>query len=346
MSTPPKLPTLSREPCPGRRLRPWLAPAATFRCRNALATLVLTLTLALPPRTAAAQAGPPGSDDPVALVVRVQGEVGVERNGASAPATAGQRLLAGDRLVPEPSARALLVVRSGAQQVVDEPTTLAAPSAAEPADLFARAVATLAQAATLDATLGGRQGMIRPIPGRTALLDPANGLTVLPRRPSFRWTATPDARYELMLRRVGGGRPQIFDVGADTTWTLPPGTPELVPGAMYAWTVFVGGRDGGRPLPQQEFRVVSVEESHALDALMATIRSFGLDPSGDGRVLAAIVFRQLELFYAARDALEALQQDEAAVSPDLHRLHGEVLAELGDAEGARRAFDRAAGSPR
>lgn len=335
--------TLPQQPRP--RLRP--ASVAIFRRRATLAVLAgLALTLGLPPRPVTAQGGPPASAEPVALVVRVQGEVRVERGGVSVPAAAGQRLLAGDRVVPAPSARALLVVRSGAQQVVDGPTTLAAPSAAQPADLFARAVATLAQAATLDATLGGRQGMIRPIPGRATLLAPANGLTVLPRRPSFRWTATPDARYELMLRRVEGGRPQIFDVGTDTTWTLPPGTPELVPGATYAWTVFVGGRDGGRPLPQQEFRVVSMGERDALEARIDAIRSLGFDPSGDGRVLAAIVFRQLGFFYAADEVLAALQQDHVAMSADLHRLHGEVLAELGDAEGARRAFDRAAGGPR
>lgn len=342
MSNTPTRPKLPPEPRPRRHRRP--GGGRSLR-RHALLAGV-ALTLALPPRSAGAQAAPQASGDPVALVVRVQGEVSVERNGASAPAAAGQRLLAGDRVVPEPSARALLVIRSGAQQVVEGPTTLAAPSTAEPADLFARAVATLAQAATLDATLGGRQGMIRPIPGRTSLLAPANGLTVLPRRPSFRWTATPEARYELMLRRVEGGRPEIFDVGSDTTWTLPPGTSGLDPGATYAWTVFVGGRDGGRPLPQQEFRVVSAEEFSALETLMDAIRSLGLDPSGDGRVLAAIAFRQLELFYAAQDALEAVQQEGGAMSPDLHRLHGEVLAELGDAEGARRAFNRAAGSPR
>lgn len=342
MSTTPTHPMLPPEPRPHRHRRTGSGPS--LRRRAALA--VLALALALPPRPAGAQPSPPASLDPVALVVRVQGEVRVERNGASAPAAAGQRLLAGDHLVPQPTARALLVVRSGAQQVVDEPTTLTAPSTAEPAGLFARAVATLAQAATLDATLGGRQGMIRPIPGRTSLLAPANALAVLSRRLSFRWTATPDARYELMLRRVEGGRPEIFDVGTDTTWTLPPGTPELVPGATYAWTVFVGGRNGGRPLPQQEFRVASVEESRAMEALMDTIRSLGLDPSGEGRVLAAIVLRELELFYAARDALEAVQRDDVAMSPDLHRLHGEILAELGDAEGARQAFDRAAGGAR
>ena len=340
MPTKPGTRTLPSE----RRPRPAVRPVA--RGRRAVPAAVVALALALPPQAAAAQPGPEAPDDPVALVVRVQGEVRVERGGTSAPAAAGQRLLAGDRLVPEPSARALLVVRSGAQQVVDEPTTLTAPSTAEPADLFARAVATLAQAAALDATLGGRQGMIRPIPGRTSLLAPAAGLTVLPRRPSFRWTATPGARYELMLRRVEGGRPEIFDAGSDTTWTLPAGMPELASGATYAWTVFVGGRDGGRPLPQQEFRVASGDESGAVEARMDAIRSLGLDPSGDGRVLAAIAFRQLELFYAARDVLDALLVDGAPMSPDLHRLHGEVLAELGDAEGARRAFDRAAGSAR
>ncbi|HET9947582.1 MAG TPA: hypothetical protein VFQ22_01530, partial [Longimicrobiales bacterium] len=89
--------------------------------------------------------------DPVALVVRVQGAVQVARGSApAAPARAGDRLYAGDAVMPESGARAILITRAGSQRVVTERVTMAEPTAAAPADLFARAVATLAQAAATD----------------------------------------------------------------------------------------------------------------------------------------------------------------------------------------------------
>ncbi|MEX2465483.1 MAG: hypothetical protein WD995_01150 [Gemmatimonadota bacterium] len=286
------------------------------------------------------------TQDPAALVVRVQGVVQVERGAASAPAAAGLRLLAGDRVVPTGGGRAILVTRSGAQQVVSEPVTLSAPEAGAPTNMFARAVSTLAQAATLDATLGGRQGMIRPIPGRSSLVAPRNGLGVSSARPTFRWTATPGERYELMIRRIEGGRPVIFHAGTDTVWTLPDDVTGLEPGATYAWTVFVGGREGGRPLSQQEFRVIDDTERAAVEARLGAIRSMGLDPSDDGLTLAALTYRQLELYYEASDALSRLRSSGVPLGPDLHRLEGEVWAALGDEDAARAAFDRAAGAAR
>jgi hypothetical protein len=309
--------------------------------RAVLAVAALAAMSAGVPAGLAAQ-----EESAAALVVRVQGAVHVERGAVTAPAAAGLRLLAGDRLVPDAGARAILVTRSGAQQVVSEPVTLSPPPAGAPADMFARAMSTLAQAATLDATLGGRQGMIRPIPGRSSIVAPRNDLTISSPRPTFRWTATPGQRYEVMLRRVEGGRPEIFEVGADTTWTLPADTPDLEAGAAYAWTVFVGGRNGGRPLPQQGFRVIDGSERAELEARLGEIRALDLDPAGDGLALSAIAYRQLELYYEASEALGALRASGAAMSPDLHRLEGEVWAELGSEDEARAAFDRAAGAAR
>lgn len=282
------------------------------------------------------------AQDPVALVVRVDGNVSVTR-GAAAPATAavGAPLFVDDVVAPAAGARAILITRSGAQQVVTERTTIAEPreAGANP-DLFARAVATLAQAAATDATLGGRQGMIRPIPGSSALIAPRNALAVSTGRPTFVWTATPGRTYELMLRDVDGGRPRIFDVGTDTTWTLPEDVEELDPGATYAWTVFVGGRRGGRPLPQQEFRVIDLVESVEMQDYLDEIAVFGLDPRGDGLFLTVVALRDLGLFYDARDALEQVES-QAPLGADLYMLKGEILAEIGHEEAARAAFDRA-----
>lgn len=281
------------------------------------------------------------AQDPVALVIRVQGEVTVTHGDAApTPAAVGERMFAGDGVQPTAGSRAILITSGGQQQVVTEATTLQAPREMGNQDMFARAVSTLAQAAAVDASAGGRQGMIRPIPGATTLVAPRNKLLVASPRPSFSWTATPGQSYDLMLREVGAsGRPQIFEVGTDTTFTLPEEA-ELTRGASYVWTVFVGGRRGGRPIPEQEFRVMSLVESVEMEDYLEDISVFGLDPMTDGLFLTVVAYRDLGLFYDARDALEGVER-QSSLSADLYLLKGEILTELGHEQEARAAFDRA-----
>jgi hypothetical protein len=280
--------------------------------------------------------------DPAALVIRVQGPVAVMHGSASpTPASVGERLFVGDDVLPEAGSRAVLITSAGRQLVVTERTTIAEPRTGEDSDIFARAMATLASAATTDATTGGRQGMIRPIPGQTSLVAPRNALTIATSRPTFRWTPTPGQSYDLMLRKVdGGGRPAIFEIGTDTIWTLPDGEADLESGAMYQWTVFVGGRRGGRALPAQDFRVIGLEESVELADYLDEIAVFGLDPRTDGLLLTVVAYSDMGLFYEARQALEAVEE-EGTLTWELYRLKGEVLAELGRDSEARAAFDRA-----
>jgi len=142
-----------------------------------------------------------------------------------------------------------------------------------------------------------------------------------------------------MLRRLDGGSPQIFEIGADTVWTPPEGV-ELDAGATYAWTVFVGGRRGGRPVAQQEFQVMSPAESVDLQDYLDEISVFGLDPMTDGLFLTVVAYRDLGLFYDARSALESVES-QAGLSANLYLLKGEILTQLGHEEAARAAFDRA-----
>lgn len=291
-----------------------------------------TLALAAP---LAAQGGP------VALVVRVQGEVRIERaGGPAAGAAAGDELRAGDVVAPAPGSRAILITRGGTQQVVTERTVVEEPRGGASSDLFARAVSTLARAAAVDATTGGRQGMVRPVPGQTALIAPRNALAVATRRPTFVWTATPGQRYDIMLRRSDGGRPVVYEAGTDTTWTLPADAPDLEAGARYQWTVFVGGRERGRAVTGTEFRVIGLEEAVELEDYLDEIAVFGLDPRGDGLLLTLVAYRDMGLFYEARRALEAVEAS-GPLSWQLYKLKGEILAELGHEDEARAAFDRA-----
>jgi hypothetical protein len=324
------------------RLNGLVGTAAPF-LRTAAATLLVT-TLAMP-----GASGPVAAQDPAALVVRVQGDVSVARGSAApTPAFVGERVYVGDAVIPRAGARAVLVTSAGSQLVVTERTTIAQPADVGSTDMFDRALATLAQAAGTDASAGGRQGMIRPIPGETALVAPRNALAVASARPTFSWTATPGQTYDLMLRNVAGGRPTVYEVGADTLWTLPDTAADLEQGATYQWTIFVGGRRSGRALPPQDFRVISLEESVELEDYIDEIAVFGLDPRGDGLFLTVVAYRDMGLFYEARRALDEVEAD-GPLGSELYRLKGEILAELGHEEEARAAFDRAdtlAGGPR
>lgn len=279
-------------------------------------------------------------DNTAALVVRLQGDVQINRGGAAAAVAAvGTRLNSGDQVVPASGARAILITRTGAQQVVTESTTIAEPPAGGNPDLFARAVATLAQAASGDARMaGGRQGMIRPIPGEPVLIAPRNYLAITSTHPTFTWFKVDGAPgYTLQVRREeGGGRPMRFR-STDTTFTIPDDAQGLEPGVVYAWTV---APQRGRPTMEQRFRVIGADEQAELANSLQSVSDFGLDPATDGAFLTAVVYRDMKLFY---DAEKALSQVEAAgdMSAEVYLLKGEILNELGRSDEARAAFDKA-----
>jgi hypothetical protein len=277
-------------------------------------------------------------EDPAALVVRVQGDVQIRHRGATTPAAQGSRLAVGDQVIPASGARAILITRTGANQVVTEATTIEEPRAGGNPDLFARAMSTLAQAASADArSAGGRQGMIRPIPGEPVLVAPRNQLTISGTRPTFSWMAVDRATgYTIQVRNSAGGPPMRFQV-TGTEWTLPSTEPELQPGAVYAWTV---APTGGRPTREERFKVIGSEDQELLTTTLGEIRAMGLDPMGDGLFLTAVILRDLELYYDAAEALEGVEK-AGDMSADLYLLKGEILNVLGHEEEARKAFDKA-----
>lgn len=281
-------------------------------------------------------------DDPVALVIRLQGDVAVRHGGGEpGPAAVGERLADGDEVIPAAGARAYLITRTGATQQVTQATTVSAPAAAEASDMFERAMRTLAQAATADArTTGGRQGMIRPMPGEPTLVAPRNDLTITTGHPTFAWMPLEGAEgYTIQIRRASppGERPMRFQVGNVTEWTLPDSVEALAPGAEYAWTV---APSRGRPTREQRFRVIDETRRLELESYLDQVRDMGLDPEGDGLFLTAMIFRDMDLFYDADAALRALEV-QGDMSADLYLLKGEILNYLGRGEEATAAFNKA-----
>lgn len=287
-------------------------------------------------------ASPTAAQEDAALIMRVSGDVQVRHAGAAAtPASVGLRLAAGDEVRPAAGSRAILLTRTGATMNVTEATTLQAPSGGGNPDLFDRAVQTLARAASSDArTAGGRQGMIRPIPGEPVLVAPRNGLMVATTRPTFRWMPVDGATdYTIQIRRTDGGQPVRYSAGNVTEWTVPAGAPALLPGATYAWTV---APSQGRPTREQQFRVIGPDEYAELASSLSGLAALGLDPMGDGLFLSAIVYRDLGLIYDANAALAGLESaSEGEFTADLYLLKGEILNQLGMAEEATAAFDKA-----
>ena len=128
-----------------------------------------------------------------------------------------------------------------------------------------------------------------------------------------------------------------FQVGSDTEWTLPDSVAELTEGAEYAWTV---APSAGRPTREQRFHIIDPIGRIELDGYVEQVSDMGLDPQGDGLFLTAMIFRDMNLYYDAADALDALES-AGDMSAELYLLKGEILNSLGRGEEATAAFNKA-----
>lgn len=283
-------------------------------------------------------------DSPTAIVARVTGTVEVHRQGGGVEtAGVGTRLFVGDSLAPAEGAAATLLRQTGETQMVPAGgIVIAAPEAGDEEEaLFSKTARVLAQASSSDArSQPNRQGMIRPIPGEPVQVAPRNGLTVIDPRPTFTWYRVPDATaYRIQIRRADGGAVRRYEVGEDTTWTLPDDAPPLVPGAEYRWTV--GPAGAGRVATEQAFTIVDAGAYSEVAESLASLGGMGLDPAGDGLFLAALAYRDAGLYYEAESALEALAATDAELGADYFLLLGEIYDAMGRLDAASEAFDRA-----
>lgn len=287
--------------------------------------------------------------DPVALLVKLQGGVTVERAGESVAQSGavGMQLHVGDRVVVAEGAEAVVLYRSGKLVKAAAPVTIEQPAETESSSLFSNTVKTLGQVATTDArTQPNRQGMIRPIAGAPVPLAPRNGIRVMDVRPTFAWMGVDSARgYMIQIQRQGpdGPRPVRFNAGLDTVWAWPRTEAPLLPGATYVWTV--GGEGIGRVAEPQRFTVASSSDMAAVEQTLTALTEAGIDPAGDGLFLAALAYRDAGLFYEAMGALDRIEAQGNASGRAFHMLRGEVYDAIGDAAGAEASFRRADDAP-
>lgn len=287
--------------------------------------------------------------DPVALLVKFQGDVAVERPGAGErlAGAVGLHLQAGDELFVAEGGQAVVLYRTGRLVRAAAPITIESVEETGASSLFTNTVRTLGQVATTDArTQPNRQGMIRPIAGAPAPIAPRNRIKVLSVRPTFTWfSASPGSGYVLQLQRQGSNapRPVRYQVGMDTTWTLPDTEAPLLPGASYTWTV--GGDGAGRVAQTQHFAVASADDIAALQAALDELVEAGIEPADEGLFLAALAYRDGGFHYEAARAIRRIEEQGNGSGRAFFMLKGEVLDALGDVEAAEEAFRAAAAVP-
>jgi hypothetical protein len=283
--------------------------------------------------------------DPVALLVKFDGDVEVERPGADAPLAGevGLQLQAGDRVVVGQDSRAVVLYRNGTLVRAAAPVVIEEVEEEGSSSLFANTVRTLGQVATTDArTQPNRQGMIRPIAGAPVPVAPRNEIKVLDPRPTFSWLPVPEVeRYHLQIQRLGppAAEPVGYAVGSDTVWTLPASEPPLVPGARYSWTI--GGENEGRVAEPKHFVMASSEDIAEIEAALQALVDAGIDPASEGLFLAALAYRDAGLMYEAERAIRQLEDQAAGRGRAFYMLKGEILDAIGDMAGAARAFQKA-----
>lgn len=296
--------------------------------------------------------------DPVALLVKLQGDVAVERAGATDPVTGvvGMQLNVGDRVVVANGGEAVVLYRTGKMVKASAPVLIEQPAEAESSTLFSNTVRTLGQVATTDArTQPNRQGMIRPIAGAPVPISPRNGkleeglrvrVKVMDVRPTFTWYSVPNVEsYMIQIHRQGPDSPRFvrYQVGSDTTWTLPAHAPALVPGATYVWSV--GAPGTGRVAETQAFTVASAADIATVQQALEGLIAAGIDPASDGLFLAALAYRDAGLYYEAERALREIEQQGNASGRAYHMLRGDVYDALGDSGRAEASFQLADGAP-
>lgn len=286
--------------------------------------------------------------DPVALLVKFQGDVHVERTGVQdqLAGQVGLQLLAGDQVMVGEGSEAVVLYRTGKLVKTAAPVTIEDVPESASSSLFTNTVRTLGQVATTDArTQPNRQGMIRPIAGAPVPVAPRNRIKVLSARPTFTWYSVPHASgYMIQLQREGpdSPRPVRYDVGEDTTWTVPLTDAPLIPGATYTWTV--GGQGIGRVAEPKKFTVASAADMAAVEATLNGLIEAGIDPAEDGLFLTALAYRDAGLYYEARRAIRRIEEQGNGSGRSFFMLKGDVLDALGEIGAAEEAFRIAEGA--
>ena len=237
--------------------------------------------------------------------------------------------------------RAVLLFNNGRLVTATTTLTVAPVGGAGAAEVHDRAARAMAAAERLERPKESG-GVGRPPPAVAYPLAPGFGSAVLAQHPTFAWQLQEGTeRYLVQIRPAAGGAPIRFQVAEAGSWTLPDTAPPLQRGGAYLWTVVA--LPGGRIAGEARFRVMDAADVAAVAAFHAALDEAGVDPQGDGLLIAAMFYTDIGLLHEAGDALDRVVAGTSLEERDpvVDLLHAQVLASLGRTAEAAEAFERA-----
>ncbi|MEX2531940.1 MAG: hypothetical protein WD960_14320 [Gemmatimonadota bacterium] len=264
-------------------------------------------------------------DVPAAIVLRAAGESEAEGRDAAEELGVGTLLPAGE-IPGEPGpTRLVLLLFDGS--VVEASPGFDVPSPgpeAHPVFRVTRAHLSAPDpktpAAQGNGTASNREGAETAAPIRPTGEHQVRSLT-----PRMVWHAVEGAEGYRIRLTVSEEEVLTLDAGADTVYTIPVEA-ALPPGGRFEWSV--AALPGEASGPSAVFSVASRELLDEVAGELSRLRGMGLDPEGEGLLVAAALFRSLRLPYDALAALEALEARGDPWSPELVRFHDRIRAGL------------------
>lgn len=219
--------------------------------------------------------------EPAAMVLTTKGSVSFQRGKDAAQRLGAMTLLAAaDRLqLPEGSeVLAVFLVDGHRERVKGKAAATVAAKGFEPADHAERVAGPKLTPASLDSlrelarSSRGGVGVLRSDErsGKTPVVTPMYGATVVTDRPDFSWPATKDAEaYEVLLLSGVEGRDQrkLWQAKVKSTkLAYPEKEKPLAAGLRYHWKIYpVKGDERGEPIISSKFFVLTKSERQILE---------------------------------------------------------------------------------
>jgi len=256
-----------------------------------------------------------------AVVIAIQGEFELHRSGeAPARLRIGELLEEGDELRPTGEGRALLLLRAGRVLELRRLTEIEGTEG-ERTPFFGLVAGLIERFSERPpAASGAADGpapstILRPI-------QPANGIPIRVLNPALVWSGGEPGRPVRITLRPERGERMAFEPPPSGVAVLPAEL-ALSPGMAYDWWI---EPIGGEPSLAVRFQVLPREAMDRIAVSLSALREAGLDPEGDGALIALALFHQENLLYDALALLAPLTADaELPLHPALPTLHSYLI---------------------
>lgn len=258
--------------------------------------------------------------EPAAMVLTAKGPVSFQRGKDAAQRLGAMTLLAAADRVQLPEGSEVLVVflvDGHRERVKGKAAATVAAKGFEPADARQRQEGLKLPPASLESlrelarSSRGGVGVLRSDErsGKTPVVTPMYGATILTDRPDFSWPATKDAdAYEVQLLSGVEGRDQrkLWQAKVKSTkLAYPEKEKPLAAGLRYHWKVYpVKGDDRGEAIVSSKFFVLTKSERQILDG----VKHLRDSKSAEDLLLAATLYEAHGVYEEALKLYERLAE--------------------------------------